>query len=106
VTPKGRNFPKDVIAHWPEIFGEINLNVVPLKYLHTINVTFKDGKIWEFDVNKNNKNSDWDQFESEIQEIFHTYEDNIENIDFQINTEKVKSDIMHITNKFLKKKKL
>jgi hypothetical protein len=55
---------------------------------------------------KNGKNNNWDSFEKEIQEIFLTYEDNIDNIDFQINTEKVKNDIMKITNKFLKKKKL
>lgn len=106
MTPRGKTFPKDVVAHWPEVFGEINLNVVPLKYLHTISVTFKDGKIWEIDVNKNGKTNDWDSFEKEIQEIFRTYEDNIDNIDFQINTEKVKTDITKITNKFLKKKKL
>jgi len=46
---QGKKFPKDVIEHWPEVFGEINLNVVPLRYLDSITIKFKNGKVWEID---------------------------------------------------------
>ncbi len=39
---KGKIFPKDVVEHWPEVFGEITLNVVPLVYLDSVTVTFKN----------------------------------------------------------------
>ena len=45
----GKPFPKDVVEHWPEVFGEITLNVVPLKYLDSVTVTFKNKKVWEYE---------------------------------------------------------
>jgi len=41
----GKKFPKEVIDHWPEVFGEITLNVIPLKYLDRIQIRFKNGKL-------------------------------------------------------------
>ena len=46
MTP-GKKFPDEVIKYWPEVFGEITLNVVPLQYLESITVTFKNKKVWE-----------------------------------------------------------
>ncbi len=42
---KGKPFPKDVIDQWPEVFGEINVEAVPLAYLHSLRIIFKGGKI-------------------------------------------------------------
>lgn len=101
----GKKLPKDVIDRWPEIFGEISLNVVPLQYLHTVRITFKNSKIWEIDFEKDSKRN-WDSFEKEIKEIVSQYEDSIENIDFKLNTDKIKKDITKHTTKFLKNRKL
>ena len=106
MTSQGKALPQDVIEHWPEVFGEIKLNVVPLRYLDAIIITFKDGKIWEIKMNEQGRKPDWDDLEKNIQEMFRTYEENIENVDFRLDTEKVKKDIVKITQKFLKKKKL
>lgn len=101
----GKKLPKDVIDRWPEIFGEVNLNVVPLQYLHTVRITFKNSKIWEIDF-ENDSERNWDSFEKQIKEIVSQYEDSIENIDFKINTEKIKKDITKNTKKFLRNRKL
>jgi hypothetical protein len=106
VTKHGKSLPKEVIDHWPEVFSEIKLNVVPLRYLHAIIVTFKDGKIWEIKMNEQGQKPDWDELEKNIQEMFRTYEESIENIDFRLDTEKVKKDVIKASQKFLKKKKL
>jgi iron uptake system EfeUOB component EfeO/EfeM len=103
---KGKSFPKDIIEHWPEVFGEIKLNVVPLRYLDAIIITFKDGKVWEVKTNKKDKELSWEEFESNIREMIATYEDTIENVDFRLNTGKVKKDMEKHTQQFLKKKKL
>jgi hypothetical protein len=103
---KGKTLPQDIIEHWPEVFGEVTLNYVPLRYLHAITITFKDGKVWEIKMNEQGKKPDWDDLERNIREMLHTYEDNIEDIDFQLDTEKVKKDVVKVTQKFLKKKKL
>ena len=106
MTSTGRTLPKDAIAHWPEVFGEVKLNVLPLGYLHTVLVNFKDGKTWEIRVTANVKKEGWEAFEKNLSELVRTYEESIENIDFKLDTDKVKKDIVKSTAKFLKKKKL
>ena len=101
----GKSLPKDVIDRWPEVFGEITCNVVPVHYLNTISITFKNGKIWEIKVD-HGETRDWDSFESQVKEIINEYESSIENIDFQLDTDRIKKDITKHTRKFLKNKKL
>lgn len=101
----GKILPKDVVDRWPEVFGEITCNVVPVHYLNTINITFKNGKIWEIKVDQKKAN-DWDSFESQVKEIITQYESTIENVDFQLDTDRIKKDITKHTRKFLKNKKL
>lgn len=99
---QGKKFPKDVIEHWPEVFGEINLNVVPLRYLDSITIKFKNGKVWEIDL----ANKDWEVFEPSLKDMLSTYESEIDNVDFKLDTERIKKDMIKHTNKFLKKRKL
>jgi hypothetical protein len=103
---KGRDLPEEVIKHWPEVFGEVKLNVLPLRYLHAVMVNFKDGKTWEIKVTAKTKKEGWETFEKSLSELFKTYESRIENIDFKLDTDRVKKDIEKETQKFLKKKKL
>lgn len=100
-----KKLSKDVIERWPEVFEEINLNVVPLRYLHSVQVKFKDSKVWDIKISKQ-KNTDWDGVEKQLHEIFVTYQDSIDNVDFKLDTDKIKKDIIKETNKFLKKRKL
>lgn len=103
---KGKSLPDDVVKKWPEVFSEITLDVVPLKYLHAVRIIFKNDKIWEIEIKKNLKEGDWDNLETQIRDIVSEYESEIEKIDFQLDTEKLKKDIIKKTDKFLKNKKL
>lgn len=105
MTP-GRVFPKDVVEHWPEVFGEITLNVIPLKYLDSITVTFKNKKIWEIKVSDQQAQENWESFETNLKEMLSSYESEIENVDFKLDTERVKKDMIKNTNQFLRKKRL
>ena len=104
MTETGRVLPKEVIEHWPEVFGEVKLNVLPLKYLSAVIVNFKDGKTWEIKVTAKTKQEGWDSFESSLTELFKTYENKIVDIDFKLDTKKIKTDIERKTQHFLKKK--
>ena len=106
MTKTGRPLPKDVIEHWPEVFGEVHLNVVPLRYLHTVLVNFKDGKTWEIKITAKAKREGWEAFEKNLADLFKTYESNIDNIDFKLDTNRVRKDVEASTQKFLKRKKL
>ena len=106
MTESGRTLPKEVVEIWPEIFSEVQLNVLPLKYLNAVLVTFKDGKVWEIRTTVADIRRGWEPFEKNLSELFQHYDDKIESIDFKLNTEKIKKDIKRSTSKFLKKKKL
>ena len=106
MTEPGKTLPKEVIECWPEVFGEIKLNVLPLRYLHAVLITFKDGKVWEIKVTTKTKREGWESFEQSLSELFKNYEQRIDNIDFKLDTERVKKDIEKTTKKFLKERKL
>ena len=99
-----KKLPPAVIDTWPEIFNEIDVDVVPIEYLHSINVKFKDGKMWEIDVKKSLEKPNID-IETALEELFEHYEQSIESIDFRLDTEKVKYDIKKRTHQFMKKRK-
>jgi hypothetical protein len=106
VTEKGKILPKDVIECWPEIFGEVKLHVLPMRYLQSVIVNFKDGKIWEIKVTTRTRNNGWESFENSLSELFKSYEKRIDNIDFKLDSARVKKDIEQSTKRFLRKKKL
>ena len=106
MTEPGKILPKEVIDHWPEVFGEVKLNVLPLRYLHAVLISFKDGKTGDIKVTSKTKREGWDSFEKSLSELFKVYEHKIENINFKLDTERVKKDIEKSTQQFLKKRKL
>lgn len=91
---------------WPEIFGEVQLNVLPLLYLHKVCVNFKDGNVWEIKITPETKKSSWKEFEDSLVELITEYEALIDNVDFKLDTARVKRDIERRTQKFLKNKTL
>lgn len=102
----GKILAQDLIESWPEIFGEVKLNVLPLQYMHTVLITFKDGKIWEVKITAKVKKNGMAKFEELFSTLIQSYEISIDNVDFKIDIEKVKKDITKLTDKFLKKTKL
>lgn len=106
MTPKGRNLPKDVIDHWPEVFGEVELNVMPLRYLHTVLVNFKDGNTWEIKITAKARKEGWAAFEKTLGELCRNYESTIVDVDFKLDTDLLKKHVEQGTQQFLKKRKL
>jgi len=101
-VPKGKKLPQDIVNHWPEIFKDIDIETVPVEYLHSVKITFEDGKIWEIDTANNPKGI---PIEEAIESIMDEYEDIIVNVDFRVDTLKVKEDVMKRTKYFMKKRK-
>jgi hypothetical protein len=103
---KKKSLPIDVIDQWPEIFNEVDVRAVPLAYLDSVNINFKDGKIWEISVSQEIKMSnDFSELEQHLQELVKNYEENIEKIDFKLDIDRVKKDVIKTTKKFLTNKK-
>lgn len=102
---KRNQLPKDVIEQWPEILRDIEVTAIPLEYLHSIKISFSNGKIWDIDISKHTKTIDFTQLEKHISELLEKYDESIENIDFRLDIEKVKKDVIKNTKTFLKKTK-
>ena len=100
-----KRLPKEVVAHWPEIFSDLHVESIPVEYLLSIKVTFKDGKNWEIRLKNNRQKMTNKELEKQITELFKTYGDAIKNVDFRLDTNKVKADITKRTKPFLKKRK-
>lgn len=103
--PKSKKLPPDIVDHWPEVFKDVDIQVVPVKYLHSVRVFFTDGKVWDIDVDKTRKNKDSMDIEQALEELFSTYEDSIENLDFRLDTARIKADIQGRTRHFMKRRK-
>lgn len=103
--PKSKKLPPDIVDHWPEVFKDVDIQVVPVKYLHSVRVFFTDGKVWDIDVDKTRKNKDSKDIEQALEELFSTYEDSIENLDFRLDTARIKADIQGRTRHFMKRRK-
>tara|TARA_B100000902_G_scaffold150826_1_gene147359 strand:- start:34885 stop:35184 length:300 start_codon:yes stop_codon:yes gene_type:complete len=86
--------------YWEDIFDTIDMDFLPLDYIHLIIVKFTDGKIWEIDVNQSAKETR--DVDDVLDEFFQEYEDKIESVDFRIHTEKLKRDVTKRTKKFMK----
>ena len=97
---KHKKLPQEVINHWPEVFEDVDIDVVPLEYLHSVRVEFTDGKMWDIAIDT--QKNDVKTIEKSLEELFAEYKEQIKNIDFKLNTNKVKNDITKRTAKFLK----
>jgi len=106
LTIQKKPLPKDVIAVWPEILEEVSLNTIPLFYLHSVIVNFKDSKSWEIKLTAKIKKEGWTSFQLSLSDLLNSYEDQIDDVDFKIDAVKIKKDVEKLTTKFLKKKKL
>jgi hypothetical protein len=105
-VPKNK-FPPEVIEHWPEVFGDIEIKAVPIEYIHSVHVYFHDGKIWQIDIDKQQTASEdgVDQIESSLETFLEQYDEDISHVDFRLNTSKVVKDIKDRTKSFMKKRK-
>ena len=99
-----KKLPKDVIAHWPEIFDDIEVKVVPVEYLDSIHVSFDNDDKWVIEFDKNEEIT-YDAVAESLDQLFEEYEDDIVNIDFRLDTKKVKEDIQRRTRQFMKKRR-
>lgn len=80
--------------------------MLPLLYLHSVVINFKDNKSWEIKLTTKIKKDGWNSFQQNLSELLTSYDEQIDDVDFKLDAVKVKKDVEKLTNKFLKKQKL
>lgn len=93
--------PEHLIQQWPEVFEGMYMNTMPLFYLNSLRLEFKDGRIWEIDIKVQLIVLDAQIVADKILDMFDEYGQEIENIKFDIDTEKLKKDIKDQTKGML-----
>ena len=101
--PKSKKISPEVTEQWPGILDEVDIQVVPIQYIKSVEVKFDDGKIWVMDVD--HKEADADELEFALEGLLEEYEDTITGVNFVVDIPKVKADITRRTRVFMKKKK-
>jgi len=105
-VPKN-NLPPEVVKHWPEVFKDIEIKAVPIEYIHNIRVYFHDGRIWEIDMDKQKVATDQsiESIETSLETFLAQYDDEIDHVDFRLNSSKLVKDVKSRTQKFMKKRR-
>lgn len=100
---KKNNISPEVADQWPGVLDDVDIKVVPIEYIKSVEVKFDDGKVWVMDVDR--EEADAEDLDIALEEILETYEDVIEGVNFVVDIPKVKHDIIKRTRMFMKKKK-
>jgi hypothetical protein len=94
---------ENIIQEWPEIFEDIYMSTVPVLYMHSVEIEFDDGRIWSINISEQLEKNDADSVAEKLVSAFHEYQEEIQNIVFKVDVEKLKNDVMNSTNSFLKR---
>jgi hypothetical protein len=68
-------------------------------------ITFNDGRQWNVVLKPEERESNNGDIPKSLSELFESYQDQIQNVDFRLDVEKIKEDITQSTRRFLKRKK-
>jgi hypothetical protein len=90
--------PKHLIKEWPEVFEDLYMNTMPVAYLDFIYLEFANGRVWEIDVKDQLKSSDAEDIADKLLETLQEYKEDIKNIDFKVDVERLKKDIKDSTS--------
>ncbi len=86
--------------YWQDIFNTVNFDYLPVEYLNSLLVKFKDGRNWEIDLRS--KEQERKSNDKILQDFFQQYNKEIVHIDFRVDLKKVKNDVSKRTKRFLK----
>ena len=90
--------PRILVKEWPEVFEDLYMNTMPVVYLECVQLEFTNGRVWEIDVKDQLKTEDADDVAQRLLETLQEYKDEIKNIEFKFDIDRLKRDIKNSTN--------
>lgn len=89
--------PQKLIEEWPEIFEDMYMNTMPVDYIQYVRLEFNNGRIWEIDIQEQLVDATREIVTEKLLDAFTEYREDITKVDFSINIEKLKKDIVSET---------
>ena len=91
--------PTHLIKEWPEVFEDMYMNTMPVAYLKSVQLEFNNGRIWEIDIQEQLSNTTNDIVAEKLLDTFQEYKEEIIKVDFAIDIQKLKEDVIKQTKK-------
>ena len=86
-----------LINEWPEVFEDMHVNTIPVKYLDYVQLSFKTGMIWKIDIKSYLDTLEAATIDDLLRELFTEYKNEIITVKYKLNTETLKKDIMELS---------
>jgi hypothetical protein len=93
--------PTNLVNEWPEIFEDMWMSTMPLNYLHTLQIEFTNGRVWEINIKEQLGKVESDILSKKLLETFKEYQDSIKKINFHMDVIRLKDDISNLTKDIL-----
>jgi len=93
--------PAHLIKKWPEVFEDMHIDTMPVAYMNQFRIIFNDGRIWEIDINSKLAEHHPEDLASSLIDMLEEYQNDIIDIDFDIDVERLKQDISDKTKDLL-----
>jgi hypothetical protein len=93
--------PNHLVKEWPEIFEDMYMNTMPVAYVKSLRLEFQSGRVWEINVVEQLEDLSSDVLTDRIIETFNEYRNEITRVDFSIDVDKLKEDIINQTKDLL-----
>ena len=91
--------PIHLIKEWPEVFEDMYMNTTPVAYLKSVRLEFNNGRIWEIDIQEQLGNATNEIVAEKLLDTFQEYKEEIIKVDFAIDIQKLKEDVIKQTKK-------
>ncbi len=85
--------PSYLTEEWPEVFEDLYISTMPVEYLHSIRLEFKNGRIWEIAVKDQISRTNVQEITERLIKSIHEYSTEIAKVEFKINVSQLKTDI-------------
>ena len=89
--------PRHLVKEWPEVFEDLYMNTMPVAYLNLVHLEFKDGRVWEIDVESELKKQKPEDIADILLNTLQEYKNEITKIDFKVDVARLKKDIASST---------
>jgi hypothetical protein len=93
--------PRHLVKEWPEVFEDLYMNTMPVAYLDTIHLEFADGRVWQIDIKDQLTQEEPDAIANRLIDTLTEYKEEIKKIDFKVDVERLKKDILDSTKTIL-----
>jgi hypothetical protein len=93
--------PDNLIKEWPEVFEDMWITTMPVDYLHSLQIEFVNGRVWEISVADQIGKTESKLLSKKLKETFIEYRDTIKDVQIQLNIDKLRTDVEKSTKNLL-----